>query len=80
MKKDIQLNLSEFECGQMLDGLWERENAWRQTAMVLRGEMSDDEFLCEDCSDAEEAEAIYRDYKELTSKINDQMKSQVADE
>lgn len=63
----------------MLDGLWAREDAWRQTAMVLRGEMSDDEFLCEECSDAEEAESIYRDYKLLTSKISEQMKRQIAD-
>jgi hypothetical protein len=76
-KNNIQLTLTDAEVGQLLDGLSVREDAWRQTAMLMRGEMPDDPSVCEDCNGVEEAEAIYGDYSELTAKIQRQYWSQV---
>lgn len=76
-KDNIQLSLTDAEVGQLLDGLWVREDVWRQTAMLMRGEMPDDSSVCEECNGVEEAEAIYRDYSELTAKIYGQYRSQI---
>ncbi len=67
-KKQIHLTLTHTEAGQLLDCLWVRENAWRQTAMLMRGETPVDPSVCEECSGVEEAEAVFRDYVELTEK------------
>lgn len=77
MKNIIQLTLTDAEVGQLLDGLWVREDVWRQTAMLMRGDEPDDPSVCEECNGVEEAEAIHLTYSELTEKIYSQYKSQM---
>jgi len=79
MPKTIQLILTDDEFGQLFDGLCVRETAWRQTAMLMRGEEPDDTAVCEECNGVEEAEALERAYSELVAKIHQQYRSQLAE-
>src|ERR1051325_7429410 len=77
MQNEIQLTLGGFEVGQFLDGLEIRAEAWRKTAAYLRDEdTGDDFFLIEECSSADEADAIADDYTKIITKSRAQIENQ----
>jgi hypothetical protein len=77
MRKQIHLVLGDAEIFQLLDGLEAREESWRKTAAYLRtGDSGDDFFLIEECSNAEEANAIANDYSTIIAKIRTQLENQ----
>jgi hypothetical protein len=60
-----------------MDGLEVRAAAWENTASYLRtGEMPEEFFLAEECSDADEAENIGRHYRSIMENIRKQMEEQ----
>ena len=76
MQKTYRIELSEFDLGQLLDGLNIRAEAWERTAQFHRtGEASPD-FIVEECRDAEEAEKIAAHYRDIISKILKQREAQ----
>ena len=59
MGKEIQLRLDSLDVGQILDGLRCRQESWANTAIFLRdGYHPDDSFVCEECSDPDEAQRL----------------------
>lgn len=71
--------LSRNDLGQMLDGLRCRAEAWCNTADYLEtGRSSDSFFICEECSDSEEARSIARDYERIIAEIESQIAKQDA--
>ena len=75
MPKTYQIVLDDSDLGQIIDGLEIRAESWEKTAEYLRtGEMpAGDFFLVEECSRAEEAEAIAKRYHEIIAKIQGQL-------
>jgi hypothetical protein len=77
MSKTFQITLESLDLGQLLDGLRAREESWRNTAIYLRDDyFPDDFFICEECSDAEEANKIANHYKRLIANIEEQIEKQ----
>lgn len=77
MGKQLDIRLDSHGLGQLLDGLRARNEAWRRTADYLEsGYVSDDSFICEECSNASEAAAIARHYSKIISQIERQVKQQ----
>ena len=77
MGKTFQLRLESNDLGQLLDGLRIRANAWRNTAEYLEsGYVSDDSFVCEECSDSEEAKSIALHYEKIITQIEQQVQKQ----
>lgn len=75
--KSYTLKLDSMEVGQLLDGLSARAEAWRRTAEFLaNGEINGGPFIIEECSDADEAEAIASDYRAIIEKIRNQVREQ----
>jgi len=73
MSKTISLRLDRNEVGQILEGLQSREESWRSSAKFLRdGFFPDDTFVCEECSNFEEAEGIANYYRRIIAKIERQ--------
>ncbi len=71
------LRLERNDLGQLLDGLQSRSEAWHGTTEYLEsGVTPHDDFVIEECSDAEEARAIAKDYDRIIATIKAQMKSQ----
>ncbi len=74
MTKMFTFALSEDDAGQMLDGLETRAEAWRRTAEYLRTrEFTGEPFLCEDCSDPEEADRVATHFERIIESITKQM-------
>jgi hypothetical protein len=77
MGKQLQLTLDSLEVGQILDGLRSRRESWANTAIFLRdGYFPDDSFVCEDCSDLDEAQKIADAYQRIISRIEQQVDAQ----
>jgi len=77
MGKQLQIRLDSRDLGQLLDGLRARNESSQKTADYLKsGDVSDDSFICEECSDASEAAAIARHYFKIISQIERQVKQQ----
>jgi hypothetical protein len=77
MKKAYRIELEDLDVGQLLDGLRAREASWRNTAIYLRDDyFPDDTFVCEECSDWEEAERIANHYGRVISDIERQVDEQ----
>jgi len=77
MGKQITFTLDSLDVGQLLDGLDSRAESWERTADYLRrGGASDELFLIEECSEAEEAAAIAGHYRSIIETIRGQMKGQ----
>lgn len=71
------LRLDSNDIGQILDGLRCRADSWRETAAYLEtGHASRDDFIAEECSDAEEARAIAHHYDRIIASIERQMRAQ----
>ena len=61
------------DLGQILEGLRIREESWRNTAIYLRdGYFPDDTFVCEECSDEQEAENIANFYQRIILNLEQQ--------
>lgn len=77
MPKTFQIVLQSLDLGQILDGLHAREVSWRNTATFLRDDyFSDDTFVCEECSDPEEADKIASHYKKIITELEQQIEEQ----
>lgn len=71
----IILEIDSLDLAQITSGLEVRRDAWRRTLGYLRGTDPCDDFLIEECKDASEAEAIYKDYDRILSDLYHQEKS-----
>ena len=79
MSKTFRIELDALELGQIIDGLEVRASAWADTAHYLRtGEMPNDFFIVEECSNPEEASALAKSYRAITRKIQSQRDRQKA--
>lgn len=68
------LRLDSTDIGQILDGLRCRADSWRNTAHYLEsGHTSRDDFIAEECSDADEARAIADHYERIIRSIENQL-------
>lgn len=77
MKDHIQIALNQHDLGQLLDGLCIRAEAWSKTADYLEsGFNADDSFICEECSDHEEARRIAQHYEKIITDIKQQVEKQ----
>ena len=77
MSKHFHFILDYDDAGQLLDGLRLREEAWGKTADYLRdGYFRDEPFVCEDCSDWDEAIAIAAHYRRIIESIERQVEEQ----
>lgn len=69
--------LSSQDLGQLVDGLRTRAEAWTKTAEYLEtGHTADDSFVCEECSDPNEAKSIAAHYQSITGQIEQQVQKQ----
>lgn len=79
MGKTYTIRLESNDLGQLLDGLRCRSESWHGTADYLEsGHTPREDFVVEDCSDAEEAAAIAADYDRIIASIESQMRAQKA--
>ena len=79
MGKTFQIALSDFDLGQLLDGLSIRAEAWRKTAEYMAtGEVPEQFFVCEECNDAGEARKIAEHYERIITNIETQIGQQRA--
>ena len=77
--KTFRIALQPVDLGQLLDGLRNREESWRNTAIYLRDDFfPDDAFVCEECSDPDEAEKIANQYERIIRSIEEQIDQQGA--
>lgn len=77
MEKSFQIHIEGNDLGQLLDGLRAREEAWRKTAEYLETNyVSDDSFVCEECSDPNEAKSIADHYLKIIGQIEQQVQKQ----
>lgn len=75
--RKYKIELSEFDLGQVLDGLEVRVVAWEKTAVYHRTGESPDDIIVEECLDAEEAEKIAAHYRSIIDKIRKQREAQL---
>ncbi len=77
MNRQFQIRIDSLDLGQLLDGLRVRRAAWQKTSECLAsGCVSDEFFICEECSDANEAAKIALHYLKLISLIEKQIGEQ----
>jgi hypothetical protein len=75
--KKYVIRLNAFDLGQLLDGLEARADAWRNTATYMTtGEAPTDDFLAEECNDAEEAEKLAKHYRRIIAIVMEQRAEQ----
>ena len=77
MGKEFHFTLEGFDIGQILDGLRCRQESWANTAIYLRDDYFPNEsFLCEECSDSDEAQKIADHYQRIINAIEQQIEEQ----
>ena len=76
MRKVYRIELDDIDLGQLLDGLEVRAEAWEKTADYYRTGVAPDDFIMEECRDAEEAEKIAAHYRSIIAKILTQQSAQ----
>ncbi len=77
MGKHLTLTLDSLDVGQLLDGLRSRVESWRETAEFMEsGHSNDDAFVCEECTDSDEAEQIANHYEKIVASIERQVGEQ----
>lgn len=77
MGKFFQIHLERNDLGQLLDGLRVRADAWLKTAEYLEvGHVTDESFVCEECSDPHEAKSIALHYERIIIGIEKQVRKQ----
>ena len=70
--KQLKIKIDSLDLSQILDGLRLRQESWKNTALFLRdGFFPDEAFVCEECSDADEAERIADHYKASSAVLSD---------
>lgn len=75
--KEFRIRVDAFDLGQALDGLRCRRESWGRTAIYLRdGYFPDDAFVCEECSDPEEAQRIAEHYDRIIRNTEAQVDQQ----
>ncbi len=73
------IKLAANDLGQVIDGLQSRSEAWHGTAEYFEsGHSPHEDFVIEDCNDADEARAIAADYDRIIAEIQNQMHAQEA--
>ncbi len=73
------IRLERNDLGQLLDSLRSRSEAWHGTAEYLEsGVTPRDDFVIEECNDADEARAVAEDYDRIIATIKAQIKQQGA--
>lgn len=77
MEKVITLTLNAMDVGQVLDGLEQRRIIWQATAEYLENGSTDLSDFIEECSDAEEAQAVAEHYQRIMDTIRKQRESQI---
>jgi hypothetical protein len=78
MGKQVLLTLDSLDVGQILDGLRSRQASWANTAVFLRdGYFPDEAFLCEECSDPDEAQRIADYYQRVILRIEQQLDTEI---
>jgi hypothetical protein len=77
MGKKLTIVLQSLDLGQLVEGLQAREEAWRKTADFMEsGYTADDSFVCEECTDADEATRIADYYGRIIRSIEEQVSRQ----
>lgn len=77
MGKEFRIKIDSVDLGQILDGLQARQQSWKNTAIFLRDDYFPDEaFMCEQCSDPDEAERIANHYERIIRSIKQQIDQQ----
>ena len=75
--KEYVIRLNAFDLGQLLDGLEARACAWRNTATYMStGEAPTEDFIAEECTDAEEAERLAEHYERIITTVMKQRSEQ----
>jgi hypothetical protein len=78
MGKQVLLTLDSLDVGQILDGLRSRQESWANTAMFLRDDyFPDGAFVCEECSEPDEAQRIADYYQRIIASIEQQIDAQL---
>jgi len=74
MRKIYTLRLDSNDIGQILDGLRCRADSWRETAGYLESvHATRDDFIAEECSNADEARSIASIYERIIREIEMQL-------
>jgi hypothetical protein len=77
MGKTFSIQLEGNDLGQLLDGLQHRCEAWAETATYMEsGYTHRQDFIAEECRDADEARAIAAHYERIIATIKRQMNEQ----
>lgn len=77
MKRQFKIQIDSHDLGQLLDGLHVRSEAWQKTSEYLKsGYASEESFICEECSNANEAAAIASHYLKIIALIERQVDEQ----
>jgi hypothetical protein len=75
--KTYQLEINSIDLGQLLDGLRSRVESWTKTKDYMEsGYASDDFFVCEECTDADEAAQIASHYQRIVDLLERQIEEQ----
>jgi hypothetical protein len=77
MSKTFHIALDSLDLGQLLDGLEVRADAWEKTAEYHRTGKLPDDFVVEECNDANEASRIAGHYRSIIAKIQKQQEAQL---
>ena len=76
MTKTYVLRLDDNDVGQLLDGLESRATSWEKTADYHRTGESPQDFIVEECNDADEANGIATYYRSIIAQIRKQQEEQ----
>ena len=77
MSKKFTIVLDSVDVGQMLDGIEARAESWRKTVDFMEsGYSSDDSFICEECTDADEGTQIAKHFAAIAASIDQQVAEQ----
>ena len=77
MGKKLTITLESLDLGQLVERLQAREEAWQKTADFMEsGYSADDSFVCEECTDADEATRIANYYGRIIRNIEEQVSQQ----
>jgi septal ring factor EnvC (AmiA/AmiB activator) len=74
MDKIVNLKLPRMMVGQIIDGLRERQKVWLLTAEFMETGATEEPYIIEECSDANEAKTIAAYYEEIINEIEKQIK------
>lgn len=72
---ELKLSLKSEDVFQVLDALESRAQAWEATYRYLSGDSQEEDAftIIEECSNAEEAEAIAQHFRDIIDVINKQI-------